>query len=99
VIAQQWKSPTVTQPSAVSSRHSSSFPMTPDRVQRDSLDVIHSFWAYQLEVKADANPLENNVAFTKTEQLGALKFAAANCAGSGTERCSTPARSSRSRHS
>ncbi len=35
-----------------------------------SLDVIHSFWAYQLEVKADANPLENNVAFTKTEQLG-----------------------------
>jgi cytochrome c oxidase subunit 2 len=35
-----------------------------------SLDVIHSFWAYQLEVKADANPMENNVAFTKTEQLG-----------------------------
>ena len=35
-----------------------------------SLDVIHSFWAYQLEVKADANPQENNVAFTKTEQLG-----------------------------
>jgi cytochrome c oxidase subunit 2 len=35
-----------------------------------SLDVIHSFWAYQLEVKADANPIENNVAFTKTEQLG-----------------------------
>jgi len=35
-----------------------------------SLDVIHSFWAYQLEVKADANPLENNVAYTKTEQLG-----------------------------
>lgn len=35
-----------------------------------SLDVIHSFWAYQLEVKADANPLENNVAFTTTEQLG-----------------------------
>lgn len=35
-----------------------------------SLDVIHSFWAYQLEVKADANPQQNNVAFTKTEQLG-----------------------------
>ena len=35
-----------------------------------SLDVIHSFWAYQLEVKADANPLENNVAFTRTQQLG-----------------------------
>ncbi len=37
-----------------------------------SLDVIHSFWAYQLEVKADANPMENNVAYTKTEQLGSF---------------------------
>jgi cytochrome c oxidase subunit 2 len=35
-----------------------------------SLDVIHSFWAYQLEVKADANPQQNNVAFTTTKQLG-----------------------------
>ncbi|HEY5266572.1 MAG TPA: cytochrome c oxidase subunit II [Acidimicrobiales bacterium] len=35
-----------------------------------SLDVIHSFWAYQLEVKADANPQVNDVAFTKTLQLG-----------------------------
>jgi cytochrome c oxidase subunit 2 len=35
-----------------------------------SLDVIHSFWAYQLEVKADASPQVNDVAFTKTRQLG-----------------------------
>jgi cytochrome c oxidase subunit 2 len=35
-----------------------------------SLDVIHSFWAYQLSVKADANPLVNNVAYTETKQLG-----------------------------
>jgi len=35
-----------------------------------SLDVIHSFWAYQLEVKADANPQVNDVAFTTTQQLG-----------------------------
>lgn len=35
-----------------------------------SLDVIHSFWAYQLSIKADANPLVNNVAFTKTEHTG-----------------------------
>ena len=35
-----------------------------------SLDVIHSFWAYQLEVKADANPQVNDVAFTKTRQPG-----------------------------
>ena len=35
-----------------------------------SLDVIHSFWAYQLGVKADANPMVNDVAFTETKQLG-----------------------------
>ncbi len=31
-----------------------------------SLDVVHSFWAYQLGVKADANPNVDNVAFVKT---------------------------------
>ena len=31
-----------------------------------SLDVVHSFWAYQLAVKADANPNLDNVAFVKT---------------------------------
>jgi cytochrome c oxidase subunit 2 len=35
-----------------------------------SLDVIHSFWAYQLGVKADANPAEDNVAYTTTQQTG-----------------------------
>jgi cytochrome c oxidase subunit II len=35
-----------------------------------SLDVIHSFSAYQLGVKADANPGVNNVAFTKTLATG-----------------------------
>ncbi|MCU1495712.1 MAG: hypothetical protein JWO62_3476 [Acidimicrobiaceae bacterium] len=35
-----------------------------------SLDVIHEFWAYQLEVKADANPGTDNVAFTTTKVLG-----------------------------
>ena len=30
-----------------------------------SIDVIHSFWAYQLGVKADANPGVDNVAFTR----------------------------------
>ena len=30
-----------------------------------SLDVIHSFWAYQLGVKADANPGVVNIAFVK----------------------------------
>ncbi|MCU1490582.1 MAG: hypothetical protein JWM85_1987, partial [Acidimicrobiaceae bacterium] len=35
-----------------------------------SLDVIHSFWAYQLGVKADANPSQDNVAFTDTRGPG-----------------------------
>jgi cytochrome c oxidase subunit II len=35
-----------------------------------SLDVIHSFWAYQLGVKADANPDYNNVAYATPQQLG-----------------------------
>jgi cytochrome c oxidase subunit 2 len=30
-----------------------------------SLDVIHSFWAFQLGVKADANPGVDNIAFVK----------------------------------
>ncbi len=38
-----------------------------------SLDVIHSFWAYQLGVKADANPMVNNVAYTNTKsELGSF---------------------------
>lgn len=37
-----------------------------------SLDVIHSFWAYQLSVKADANPQVNNVAFTETKNPGSF---------------------------
>ena len=37
-----------------------------------SLDVIHSFWAYQLGVKADANPGIDNIAYVTTN--GPLKF-------------------------
>ncbi len=32
-----------------------------------SLDVIHSFWAYQLGVKADANPGLDNIAYVTTK--------------------------------
>ncbi|HEY5395120.1 MAG TPA: cytochrome c oxidase subunit II, partial [Trebonia sp.] len=35
-----------------------------------SLDVIHSFWAYTLGVKADANPGLNNVAYTTAYHTG-----------------------------
>src|SRR5205823_4196633 len=31
-----------------------------------SVDVIHSFWAFQLGVKADANPGFDNIAYVKT---------------------------------
>jgi len=32
-----------------------------------SLDAIHSFWAYELGIKADANPGNDNIAFLKTK--------------------------------
>jgi cytochrome c oxidase subunit 2 len=37
-----------------------------------SLDVIHSFWAYQLSIKADANPQQDDVAYTTTNQTGSV---------------------------
>lgn len=37
-----------------------------------SLDVIHDFWAYQLAVKADANPMTDNVAYTTTRSIGRI---------------------------
>jgi cytochrome c oxidase subunit II len=46
-----------------------------------SLDVIHSFWAYQLGVKADANPQVNNVAYTTTEHTGGVTVRCAELCG------------------
>ena len=43
---------------------------TPVEFHVTSLDVIHSFWAYQLGVKADANPQVDNVAYTTAKGLG-----------------------------
>lgn len=37
-----------------------------------SLDVIHDWWAYQLGVKADANPQQDNVAYATAAQLGTV---------------------------
>jgi cytochrome c oxidase subunit 2 len=34
--------------------------------------VIHSFWAYQLGVKADANPQVDNVAYVTPKALGSV---------------------------
>jgi cytochrome c oxidase subunit II len=46
-----------------------------------SLDVIHSFWAYQLGVKADANPGVNNVAYTTARQTGGITVRCAELCG------------------
>jgi cytochrome c oxidase subunit II len=46
-----------------------------------SLDVIHSFWAYQLGVKADANPGSNNVAYTKPGHTGNVQVRCAELCG------------------
>jgi cytochrome c oxidase subunit 2 len=37
------------------------------RLHVTSLDAIHSFWAYQLGVKADANPGVDNIVYVKTK--------------------------------
>jgi cytochrome c oxidase subunit II len=46
-----------------------------------SLDVIHSFWAYQLGVKADANPQVDNVAFVKPTRLQSFEVRCAELCG------------------
>ncbi|HTP16925.1 MAG TPA: cytochrome c oxidase subunit II [Streptosporangiaceae bacterium] len=46
-----------------------------------SIDVIHSFWAYQLGVKADANPGVDNVAYTEPQHLGLVTVRCAELCG------------------
>ncbi len=46
-----------------------------------SLDVIHSFWAIQLGVKADANPGINNVAYTTPQEIGSFEVRCAELCG------------------
>jgi cytochrome c oxidase subunit 2 len=46
-----------------------------------SLDVIHSFWAYGLGVKADANPGADNVAFATPRRLGSFDIRCAELCG------------------
>ena len=46
-----------------------------------SLDVVHSFWAYELGVKADANPGVDNVAYVKTKKLGTFQIRCAELCG------------------
>jgi cytochrome c oxidase subunit 2 len=51
------------------------------QVNVTSLDVIHSWWAIQLGVKADANPSLNNVAYFRPLQLGSFTVRCAELCG------------------
>jgi cytochrome c oxidase subunit 2 len=46
-----------------------------------SLDVIHSFWAYQLGVKVDANPQVDNVAFVSPKRVQGFEVRCAELCG------------------
>jgi cytochrome c oxidase subunit 2 len=46
-----------------------------------SIDVIHSFWAIQLGVKADANPDVDNVTFVRPTKLGSFDVRCAELCG------------------
>ena len=46
-----------------------------------SLDVVHSFWAYELGVKADANPGVDNIAYVKPKKLGTFQIRCAELCG------------------
>jgi cytochrome c oxidase subunit 2 len=46
-----------------------------------SLDVTHSFWAYELGVKADAVPGVDNVAFVTPRKLGSFNIRCAELCG------------------
>jgi cytochrome c oxidase subunit 2 len=73
VIAQQWEF-TYRYPSygGVEVPHLVLPTHTLIRLHVTSLDAVHSFWAYQLGVKADANPGVDNIAYVQTK--GPLTF-------------------------
>jgi cytochrome c oxidase subunit 2 len=54
---------------------------TPIEFHVTSLDVIHSFWAYQLGVKADANPEVDNVAYTTAKATGGFSVRCSELCG------------------
>jgi cytochrome c oxidase subunit 2 len=46
-----------------------------------SLDIIHSFWAYELGVKADANPGVDNIFHVTPQKLGSFQVRCAELCG------------------
>jgi cytochrome c oxidase subunit II len=51
------------------------------RLHVTSLDAVHSFWAYQLGVKADANPGVDNVAYVRTRSASTFQIRCAELCG------------------
>jgi cytochrome c oxidase subunit II len=51
------------------------------RLHVTSLDAIHSFWAYQLGVKADANPGVDNVVYVRTKAARSFDIHCAELCG------------------
>jgi cytochrome c oxidase subunit 2 len=46
-----------------------------------SLDAVHSFWAYELGVKADANPGVDNIAYVRTKKPSTFQIRCAELCG------------------
>jgi cytochrome c oxidase subunit 2 len=46
-----------------------------------SLDIIHSFWAYQLGVKADANPGVDNIFHVTPQKTGGFEVRCSELCG------------------
>jgi cytochrome c oxidase subunit 2 len=82
VIAQQWfftyRFP---QYSGVETDHLMLPVNVPVELHVTSLDVIHSWWAYQLGIKADANPGIDNVANVTPKHLGSFQVRCAELCG------------------
>jgi cytochrome c oxidase subunit II len=53
----------------------------PVQLHVTSLDIIHSFWAYQLGVKADANPGVDNVFHVTPQKTGTFQVRCAELCG------------------
>jgi cytochrome c oxidase subunit 2 len=82
VIAQQWRF-TYRYPSYGGVETASlELPANTDvELHVTSVDVIHSFWAYQLGVKADANPGADNIAYVQTKKPMAFDIHCAELCG------------------
>jgi cytochrome c oxidase subunit II len=82
VIAQQWaftyRYPTY---GGVETTHLELPVNTMVELHVTSVDVIHSFWAYQLGVKADANPDVDNIVFVKPTKIQTFEVHCAELCG------------------